>query len=228
MAALFHSDGWPAFIEADSVAAAALPRVRELFNAHELALVDDQQVMGAGWGVPLSWHGTQEHLPTGYSDALQRALADHDGGVAADAFVLCAVQVRSDLGRRGLAAVVVRALVEHAASQGMDQAIAPLRPTLKHRYPLTPIERYARWVRADGEPFDPWLRLHRRLGATVLATSEASQTFTGTVAQWEQWSGLALPASSFYIIPDALAPLHVDHAADLGTCTEPGIWVRHR
>lgn len=210
------------------MAAAALSRVRELFAEHELALVEDHQVMGAGWGVPLRWDGTQAHLPAGYSAALQRALTDHDSSVKADAFVLCAVQVRADLGRRGVAAAVVTALVEHATTRGIKQVIAPLRPIQKHRYPLTPIEQYAGWVRADGEPFDPWLRLHHRLGADVLATSEASQTFTGTVAQWEQWSGLALPASGSYIVPDALAPLEIDLASDTGTCAEPGIWIRHR
>ena len=54
------------------------------------------------------------------------------------------------------------------------------------------------------------------------------QTFRGTVAQWEAWSGLALPGDGAYVVPEALAPLHVDHAADLGTLVEPAVWVRHR
>lgn len=66
------------------------------------------------------------------------------------------------------------------------------------------------------------------MGASVVATSTASQAFTGSVAQWQDWSGLLLPASGTYVIPDALAPLQLDVQADRGTCTEPGIWVRHR
>jgi hypothetical protein len=66
------------------------------------------------------------------------------------------------------------------------------------------------------------------MGAQILGTSPASQTFTGTVAQWQEWSGLDLPGDGAYIVPDALSPLQVDRAADLGTCVEPTIWVRHR
>lgn len=57
--------------------------------------------------------------------------------------------------------------------------------------------------------------------------SEASQTFTGTAEQWEAWTGLALPGSGRYVIPDALAPLEIDRATDRGTCREPAIWVEH-
>ncbi len=66
------------------------------------------------------------------------------------------------------------------------------------------------------------------MGATVLGTSPASQAFTGTVQQGEQWSGFVRPGIGAYVIPEALAPLHVDRAADNGVLTEPGVWVRHR
>ena len=66
------------------------------------------------------------------------------------------------------------------------------------------------------------------MGAQVLGTSPASQTFTGTVAQWQEWSGRGLPGDGAYVIPDALTPLQVDRGADLGTCVEPTIWVGHR
>ena len=51
---------------------------------------------------------------------------------------------------------------------------------------------------------------------------------TGTVAEWERWTGLPLPDTGDYVIPDGLSTLHVDHGADLGTYVEPGVWVRHR
>ena len=226
--ALFSAGGWPAYIDADEVAAAALPRVRSEFGAHELALVDDGAVVAAGWGVPLSWNGTVDDLPTGYSDSLTRALLDHDRRLPADTFVLCAAQVRADRGRGGLAAELVTALVRHAGERHLNRVIAPLRPTQKHRFASVPIDEYVSWTRDDGEPADPWLRLHRRLGADVIATCPASQTFTGTVAAWRRWTGSALPADGRYLVPDALAPLDVDLARDEGRLVEPGVWVRHR
>ena len=75
------------------------------------------------------------------------------------------------------------------------RVIAPVRPTLKPRYPLSPIEEFARWTRPDGAPLDPWLRTHWRLGARIIATAPRSQTMTGTVAEWQAWTGMAFPAT---------------------------------
>ena len=69
-----------------------------------------------------------------------------------------------------------------ASEHDMHSLVAPVRPTLKSLYPLTPIERYARWKRADGSPFDPWLRVHWRLGAEQLRIAPKAATITGAVA----------------------------------------------
>jgi hypothetical protein len=105
--------------------------------------------------------------------------------------------------------------------------ICPVRPTLKTRYQLTPIERFITWTRPDGLPLDPWLRTHVRMGARILAAAPRSQVITGTVAQWEAWTAMALPDSGDYVIPDGLSVLTVDRAADRGSYVEPNVWLRH-
>ena len=109
----------------------------------------------------------------------------------------------------------------------MTRVIAPLRPTRKHRYPLFSIADYAGWIRDDGLPFDPWLRLHVRAGARVLALAPAAQTMTGTVKDWEAWVGTPLPATGEYVIPYGISVLNIDTAANAGTYIEPNIWVEH-
>ena len=109
-----------------------------------------------------------------------------------------------------------------------DRVIAPVRPTLKQGYPLIPAETFMTWTRDDGLSLDPWLRTHQRLGATILAAAPASQTMTGTVEEWEKWTGVALPSTGDYTIPKGLSVLHIDREADLGTYVEPNIWLRHR
>jgi hypothetical protein len=227
LAALF-AGGWPAFIDADEVAARHLPTVRATFTDLEVVLLQDDVVVAAGWGVPIAWDGTVKDLPEGYSDALARAVTAHQAATSPNTLVVCAAQVRPDAGRTGLAATLLEGLITTASDAGLVQVVAPLRPTTKHRYPLTPIEDYATWTRPDGSAFDPWLRTHLRMGARLLGTAPESQRFTGTVEQWQQWSNLMLPGDGSYVIPDALSPLHLDHAADLGTCVEPTIWVQHR
>ncbi len=77
-------------------------------------------------------------------------------------------------------------------------------------------------------PLDPWLRTHWRLGGTIIATAPRSQTMTGTVPEWEAWTGMAFPGTGDYVIPRGLSILHIDTEADHGSYTEPNVWVRHR
>ena len=115
-----------------------------------------------------------------------------------------------------------------AQQQGFANLIAPVRPSWKDRYPLAPIERYVRWTRDDGLPFDPWIRVHHRMGAEVLKPEPHSLIITGTVAEWEEWTQMAFPDTGEYVFPKGLAPVTMDTAADRGTYWEPNVWIRHR
>jgi hypothetical protein len=79
-----------------------------------------------------------------------------------------------------------------------------------------------------GAPLDPWLRTHWWLGGQIIATAPQSQTMTGTVQEWEAWTGMVLPATGEYVTPRGLSTLHIDIDEDRGTYTEPNVWVRHR
>jgi hypothetical protein len=80
-----------------------------------------------------------------------------------------------------------------AGRHGLHALIAPVRPSRKQRCPLVAIEQYARWRRSDGRLFDPWLRVHERLGATVLKPEPRSLRITGTLAEWEDWTSMTFP-----------------------------------
>ncbi len=219
------SAGWPEFAFHDATTDRYLGRVREWFGALNLLLVDEGDRIAAGaWGVPVRWDGTAEGLPNGYDDAVERAVEERGG----DTLVIAAAQVREELRGRGLASEVLRAVIAAGEREGLGRVIVPVRPTLKARYPLTPMERFARWTRADGSPLDPWLRTHHRMGGRVLGVAERSMVITGSVTEWETWTGLALPESGTYVVPGALAPLTVDRAANRGELVEPNVWVRHR
>jgi GNAT superfamily N-acetyltransferase len=226
LARLFDG-GWPEFIHHDAETDRYLGRVRELFRDLELVVLDDDVPVAAGWAVPLRWDGTVGDLPAGYTDSLARALRVHDAGAPADTLAMLAVQVRSDVRGRGLAGAALTALRDLAGPTGCARVICPVRPTLKARYPLTPIDRFATWTRPDGEPLDPWIRTHTRLGARILAPAPRSQVITGTVAEWETWTGMVFPDTGDYVIPDGLATLRVDVAADTGVYVEPNVWLRH-
>lgn len=223
------ADGWPSFITADQQVKTYIGPVRELFADLELVLLDHDDVpVAAGWAVPIAWTGEPVDLPGGYTDSLARAVEGHRRGQVPDTLVVMAAQVHPDRRGQGLAGELLTALGQLAEQRGWMRVIAPVRPTLKARYPLTPIERFAAWMRADGSPLDPWVRTHWQLGAQIIATAPTSQTMTGTIAEWESWTGMAFPDSGDYVIPDGLSTLRIDRDAGLGTYVEPNIWLQHR
>jgi len=184
---------------------------------------ESDEVLVRAHSLPLHWNGTIADLPAGVDGAIARGL---DEG---DANVLCAllVTIPRDLQSRCLSTVALDAMRELARGHGLTALIAPVRPNWKERYPLTPIERYAAWRRADGLLFDPWMRVHERLGATMLKPEPCSLRITGTVAEWEQWTQIAFPESGDYWFPEGLATVAIDRAADRGSYWEPNVWMRH-
>jgi hypothetical protein len=103
--------------------------------------------------------------------------------------------------------------------------VAPVRPSWKDRYPLIPIDEYAQWRRDDGLPFDPWLRVHARLGATILRGEPNSLLIEAPVREWEEWTTMTFPADGDYVFPLGLAPLQVRNG--IGTYWEPNVWMLH-
>lgn len=223
-----YADAFPPIITADAVAKVYIGRVREYFTDFDVMLVGDDRPVATGWGVPIRWNVEVTDLPSGYTDTTRRAVELHEAGGQADTFVICGGNVNPAVGRRGVATALVIALRELPAAADLPRVLAPVRPTLKPAYPLTPIETFSTWRRPDELPVDPWLRTHVRLGGRIIATAPHSQTMTATVGQWGTWTHMSLPATGHYVIPAGLSPLYIDHDADLGTYTEPNVWVQHR
>jgi hypothetical protein len=199
-------------------------RLREELPDLQLVLWDDERdvVVGHARTAPAREAGG---LPGGVDDVLE-AWFDRDPRPEPD--VLSALVAVVDRRRQGegLSRVLVQAMVDIAGREGFESLIAPVRPTLKDRYPLIPLDRYAVWTRDDGLPFDPWLRVHARLGAELLDVCAASMRITGSRDEWEEWTGMAFPDDGEYVVPGALVP--VEFADGRGAYVEPNVWMRHR
>jgi hypothetical protein len=195
----------------------------EQYPDFQFHLVDGDTIMARARSIPIRWDGTVDDLPDGIDGAIARGF--DEGG----ANVLCAmvIMVPRDVQSRGVSAAALAAMRDIAERNGLESLIAPVRPNWKERYPLAPIERYAAWRRDDGLLFDPWLRVHERLGATILKTEPHSLRITGTVAEWEEWVGLAFPESGDYVFPQGLATLQIDRDEDVGRYWEPNVWMKH-
>ncbi len=198
-------------------------RLTEELPDFQFHMLEADEILARARTIPLRWDGTVGDLPAGIDGAIARGF---DEG---DANTLCAlvIMVPRDRQGRGISTSALQAMLDIARRHDLGALIAPVRPTMKDRYPLVPIERYAAWRRADGLLFDPWLRIHERLGAKVLRAEPESLRITGTVAEWESWTEMAFPESGGYPFPGGLAPVTIDRDGDVGGYWEPNVWMRH-
>lgn len=202
-------------------------RLFEDFREYQFVLYDEERdaVLGAGRSLPRVWDGTPEGLGSGLDDSIDAAFSARDQGLAPNALVALGVEVSPAHQGGGHSRALLTQLTDLARAHGFDDLIVPLRPIWKHRYPLAPIEEYAHWKREDGEPFDPWIRTQVRLGGTITTAMERSSRISGTIAEWESWTGMAFPADGDHIFPEGLSTLRVDRAADRAVYWEPAVWV---
>ena len=183
--------------------------------------------VAAGFTIPIAWNGTTRDLPSGLDGVLEQGVRDRGRRRKPTTLSALLAVVSPQARAQGLSREVVQAMKTLAERHELRELIAPVRPTLKHRYPLTPMSRYVRWTRPDGAPFDPWVRTHWRLGATLLRLAPRSMVITGTVAEWESWTEMRFPESGAYVVPGALVPVRMDRRRDLGRYVEPNVWMRH-
>ena len=217
---------WPEFLKHGDVTNVYWDRLYDELPEFQLVLVDDEdgQVLGRGNTIPFQWDGSVPGLPAGVDGVLERGF---EGGGTPNALSALVAIVAPEQQGRGLSAVVIEGMRAVAAHQGLRSLVAPVRPTQKELYPLTPLERYAAWRRPDGLPFDPWIRLHERIGGEILGVASDSLVVTGSVLEWEDWAGMAFPETGDYVVPGALVPVHIDREANEGRYAEPNLWMRH-
>ena len=209
---------WPEFMQHDPVVSAFWPRLYDVYPDFQLWLLDGKDTVGYACSLPVRWDGVPE--PRGIDWAMSN-------GAAGAPTTLCAIVIALQPSHRGqgLSEVILRRMAGIGAAHGLDCLIAPVRPTWKDRYPLTPIDRYLSWRREDGLLYDPWLRTHERLGAELLEPAMRSMTITGTRAEWEEWTKLQFPEDGDYVVPGALVPVRFSDGE--GTYIEPNVWMRH-
>ena len=150
-------------------------------------------VLAEGHTVPCAWDGTTEGLGDGIDAMISGAFEARQADRRPTALGALAAEIKPQFQGRGLADRVLEGMAGLARDAGLSHLIAPVRPSLKERYPTIPIERYVTWTRENGEPFDPWIRTHVRRGAKIVKPIPHSMRITGTIAEWEQWTGMWFP-----------------------------------
>ena len=198
-------------------------RLYEDFADFQVALVDGDELLAEAHAVPVPWDGTLADLPSGWEDGFVRGMTSDRQHTA---LMAIAISVAPGQQGRQLSSRMIETFTDNARAAGLaNGVVAPVRPTWKERYPLIPIESYLDWRRDDGSHFDPWIRIHERVGGVILAAAPESMVMRAPVADWEEWTGMRFPVDGEYVFPGALATLVVE--GGVGTHVEPNIWLRH-
>ena len=201
----------------------------EELRDYQFVLYDDvvDEVVAEGHTGPFRWDGHDDSLPPGIDAVIELIFRQHRAGKVPNTLCALAAETPRQNQARGMASQLLNAVRTLAERQGLTHFVAPVRPSLKERYPLVPIERYITWRRGDQQLFDPWMRIHERLGARVATPLPQSMLISGPVEDWEAWTSMAFPESGEYTFPEGLATLQIDRARDRGTYWEPNVWMIH-
>ena len=222
--------GWPEFMLHDAVANEHWFDLYRKFPDYQFALMTRTggKIIGIGNSVPLTWHDDLANLPDeGWDWALQRAVADWETWDAPRIQCALSITLAPEFRGKGYSSQMVQAMKSLGGAHGFDYLIAPVRPSMKQQYPLVRMESYARWRNPDGLPFDPWLRLHARLGAEIIKVCHRSMHISGAISDWERWTGLTFHDQGAYPIPGGLVPVEIDPSNDRGVYVEPNVWMAH-
>lgn len=219
---------WPEFMMRDVYSARLWHHLSEDFPDYQLYLLNEENdPVAVGQSIPLVWDATLSGLPVGWADCLVRGAAGLQGGPPANTLAALEISIQPEYIGQGLSYRMIAALRELAQAQALQAVIVAVRPSWKDRYPLIPMEQYAHWQRADGTPFDPWLRAHWRSGGEILKSAHPSMVIEASADEWEAWAGTPLPESGEYVVPGALSPVQIDRVLNIGRYVEPNVWVHH-
>jgi hypothetical protein len=223
-----HATGWAKFMLYDEVAGQYFSEMLKGFPELQMVLVNrENEAVACGNAVSFMWNGSIGDLPGGWDDVLRRSVEEYKSGCMPNAASAIAIVINPAFRGHNLSEFMVKEMKRNVKHLGFEHMVAPVRPSVKSKYPLILMEKYAYWKNQDGLPFDPWLRVHSRTGADILTIAKESMIIKGTVKEWESWTGMLFPESGNYTIPDGLVPIEINVEKDYGLYIEPNVWMRH-
>ncbi|MBE1506540.1 hypothetical protein [Rhizobium viscosum] len=227
---------WPKFIGGDEVIIKHWDSLfskglrRHQFLALGIDIKGNERVLATSNSVPFVWPHPEDDasLPdAGWDAVLAGGVEASASGQKPNALSALAIIVSPAMRGSDLAERLIGNMKASAKRHGLQALVAPVRPTKKAAYPLTSFADYIGWTTPAGAPFDPWVRKHWQLGASLVKVAPRSMRVEAPLSQWSEWSGLRFPVCGLYHLEGGLAPLMADCESGLGLYEEPNIWMRH-
>jgi hypothetical protein len=220
------ANAWPEFMQHDCIVNKYWSDLYTDFLNFQFALFDGQEIVGIGNTIHLNWQGLFAELPdSGLDWAMNKANIDFKSGLKSNLLIAVQILINPKYQSHGISYEMLDIMKDIARTNEIDNIALPVRPTLKCNYPLIKIDDYISWKNKEGLAFDPWIRVHLKAGGKIVGICNKSMYITGTVAEWEKWTGMLFPGSGDYIVDKALTPITIDKKKDIGTYIEPNVWI---
>ena len=219
---------WHEFMLHDAVANEYFFQLYSNFPEFQYWLLDGEEIVGIGNSIPIYFEGKLEELPEeGWDWALEKGFRDKDKNIKPNLLCALSITINPKYQGKGISAEMIRSMVQIGKKYKLESLIIPVRPTLKKDYPQIDLKQYITWTREDGQLFDPWLRVHEKLGGKIIKVCSKAMRIKGTISDWENWTGMKFSERGKYIIPGALKPVEFDIKKDVGIYIEPNVWMVH-
>lgn len=222
------SELWPEFMFHDPVSNSNWYKLFELFPDLQLSLINNDEVIGIANCISYFWNRSFEDLPErGWDWVFEKGIDDKLNDIKANTLNGLQIAVNKRHQGKGISSLLLKEMISIAHEDGFKYVTIPVRPSFKSKYPLIPIDNYIKWKREDGLPFDPWLRVHVRLGGKIIKPCHKAMYIPGTIDEWEDWTDMNFFESGNYVIKGALKPVTINIEKDIGEYIEPNVWVLH-
>ena len=212
----------------DATAIKYWPKLYSDFPNFQFALLDEDKLVAVGNSTPLHWDLPFNELPDeGLDWAMEKASNDFAKRRTPNVLVGLQILINPDYRGGGISFQMANIMKEIARMNSCSHLALPVRPTQKWIYPLIPMKDYITWKREDGLAFDPWIRVHLKMGGEIVGICNNSMDISGSVSEWESWTGMKFPGSGSYCIDQALGPVAIDLEKKHGQYLEPNVWIVH-
>lgn len=103
---------------------------------------DDDEIMAFGHTIPIFWNESVELISDNLDILIKDAVKANKNGKKPNVLLALAAVVSENHKGKGLSYEVVKEMKDMAIKHEITDVLIPVRPTLKTKYPLIPLEQY--------------------------------------------------------------------------------------
>jgi len=187
--------------------------------------IDDGSLVATIDGIEMQWDGDSKTLPVrGWTEIVEKGISGEN--IGGEWVAALGTSVLPEYQQFGLSKKLLEEMVRKVKNLGYKGLVAPVRPIYRWRMLDVSLDQYVNARTSSGEHFDPWIRIHERIGGKIIGVCPGSAVFTAPVLDWSDWSQMKLPKGGQIIVPNAINYLEIENG--IGTLREDSVWVLHQ